>query len=89
MPLTGSRERPDEIDEPARRYSRRSNIPEEELGASMNISSEGNPFNQTYTEAQVVSCPTARLTEINEPRRYVKTKTSSVPQITQKTGAIS
>ena len=55
-----------------RRFSRRSNIPDEELEAGINMASEGNPFIHTYTEAQVMSGPSNRLTEINESRRFVQ-----------------
>ena len=82
MPLTGSKDKPDDANESSRRYARQSNIPPEEMGAFMPVPREETPFLQSYHEAQLPPCPGTRFTNLSEPVTYVRARSVPPPQMT-------
>ena len=67
VPSTRGRGRTDQVDEPLRRYSRRSNIPDEEFETGININPEANAFMSNYPDPRAVAGPSHRLLESKDP----------------------
>ena len=65
-----------------RNYPRRSTIQDEELGENVDMNPEASAFMSNFTNPRVVPGPSHRLSESEDPRRFVQQPAVAAPQIT-------
>ena len=81
-PSTRPRNETDQTDEGPRRYSRRSNVPDEELVSDLGMNPEAGAFMSGYRNPRAVSGTPARVPNAQEPRRFNSGTFIELPQIT-------
>ena len=72
----------DQTDDGPRRYSRRSNIPDEELVSDIGLNPEAGAFMSGYPNPRGATSATARIRTTQEPRRFNSGNFLELPQIT-------